>query len=246
MLSSEQAWSKNDDRAAGSNFKAASKSSLTLSRSPNGISMSGFQFMVKPGFGEIPFLFDGCGSNTQELGCFVDRHPSEKAQLDNAALQRIRFFQPRQGFIHCQDFFRLALFKEDCFLKQNPFLVTSTFFSAVGARIFNENTPHDLCRHAEEGGTVFQINPALFHQPEIKLVDQSGRLKNVVRPFMAHLGSSNAAQILIYQTDQLFQGALIASCNPVQEVGYLSRLGFHPKAILLTTDSDDNKGLSPI
>ena len=94
--------------------------------------MSGFQFMVKPGFGKVPFLFDYLWRDIQQFCDFFQGSTSEEAHFNNAALQRVEFFQFFECFVYRQDFLRLASCEKLCFLQQYSLLVASALLRALG------------------------------------------------------------------------------------------------------------------
>lgn len=75
--------------------------------------------------------------------------------------------------------------------------------------LIDENPAHDCGRDTEEMRATRQCGAADIHEPEIDLVNERGWLDGDGRRFAAELPAGDAAQLVIHQRQQAFEGLLV-------------------------------------
>jgi hypothetical protein len=75
--------------------------------------------------------------------------------------------------------------------------------------ILDEDAAHGLRRRREEVGPA--VEPLVADESQERLVDQGGRLEGLPRGFVSQLLSSEAAQLVVDQRQELAYGARLTS-----------------------------------
>jgi hypothetical protein len=71
------------------------------------------------------------------------------------------------------------------------------------ARVIDQDPSHHLRRHAEEVRSILPADPLLTDQPEIRLMDQSGRLQRVIPTLVAQVAGRPPPELSIDQRQQI-------------------------------------------
>ena len=79
--------------------------------------------------------------------------------------------------------------------------------------MIHQDPPHQAGGDGEELRAILPVRLALFHQLQVRLVDQRGGLQGVVRPFAAHVAGGQAMQLAFDQRREPLQGRLVAAAN---------------------------------
>ncbi len=103
---------------------------------------------------------------------------------------------------------------------------------AATAAMFVRSLPtggiHQDATHRLRGGVeeVPAAVPAVFtrraDQPEVRFVDQGGRLEGVVRRFGGHAGGGEPPQLVVHERKRLRGGLGVASRSRFQKSGHIS------------------------
>ena len=83
------------------------------------------------------------------------------------------------------------------------------------ARRIDQNPAHLSGRHRKEVRAVLPLDPVDIDEPQIRLVDQGGRLQRVSRALAVHVPLRQPPQFLVNERRQLVERLLIAlaPCN---------------------------------
>ena len=104
--------------------------------------------------------------------------PQRVIQFDEVLLQRLRH-------VHRQFQGHLAH-------------ASATLVVVTRARMIDEDTPHRARRHGEEVGPILPLHAIELDQPEVRLVDERGRLQRVAVTFVAQVPSSQVMQLMVH------------------------------------------------
>jgi hypothetical protein len=91
----------------------------------------------------------------------------------------------------------------------------------VGARMVNENAPHDLSGDAKKVSTILPAHVSLIHQFEKRFVHERGRLKSVIPPFPTQITAREALQFAIDRRQQLLECVLAPDAPLLEQFGDL-------------------------
>src|SRR5215203_2164105 len=112
--------------------------------------ITSLHFSMKPGFGESPVTFNGCGSDTQNVCCFFDGETAEVAQLNHT---RFLFVERGQGLerVIQSDQLGTSLNRAiDVFIQREFLKILAALFRIVLARMIHQQASHYLCSHPEK------------------------------------------------------------------------------------------------
>ena len=71
------------------------------------------------------------------------------------------------------------------------------------ARMIDQHAAHHLRRDANEVRPVLPRSLGLIHETKVRLVDECSGLERVVRSFAAHLSTSQSAELVVHQRNEL-------------------------------------------
>ena len=82
-----------------------------------------------------------------------------------------------------------------------------------GARpgLVDEDVAHDLRRHGEEVRAILPADALPVHQPQVGLIDERRRLKDVSGPLARHVARGETMQLLLDERRQDVERALVAA-----------------------------------
>ena len=122
--------------------------------------------------------------------------------------------QPRQGLIEKQQLL-LSGNNSDLNVGQAHALKLATMFLAIlSAGILDEYSPHRLGSGRKEMATrVPVLSHVYIYQPHVRLMHQRCGLERLVRLLLGHLRSSQLAQFLVDERQELLGGRGIAGFN---------------------------------
>jgi hypothetical protein len=78
-----------------------------------------------------------------------------------------------------------------------------TLCRAPGARVIDQNPPHELCGHAEKMSAILPRDAVLADQTHVRLMNKRRRLKRVVDAFMAKVNRCPPAEFSIHKRHQI-------------------------------------------
>ena len=67
----------------------------------------------------------------------------------------------------------------------------------MGARMVDQNAPHELGGDAEELGAVLPLDTALIDHSQVCFVDERGRLKRVIAPLPLEIAPGQVTELLV-------------------------------------------------
>ena len=84
------------------------------------------------------------------------------------------------------------------------------------AGVVDQDATHDQRRGAKKMRSILPVDLTLIDEPEIRLVNQRGRLERVVDPFFPKLARGDAAHLRVDERQQLVKRTAVAA-TPVRE-----------------------------
>jgi hypothetical protein len=154
----------------------------------------------------------------EQVGDLGVRQAAEVAQLDDAGLTVVEPVQPLERGVEDQDVDRMLGRRRHRTGEGDPQVAAAALASAPRPRAFDEDTPHDARRHAQEVGAIAPVD-ARAEQPEIRLVDQDGRFHRMGRRIPAQLSTREAAQLGVDERNQPVESGRVAG-PPFAEQGF--------------------------
>ena len=94
-------------------------------------------------------------------------------------------------------------------VKRHPLRVAATLLRAPIAGLIDEEMPDEPRRHCEEVGAARPVAVAVGDQPQIRLVNERGRLQERAGRFAAHVVQGEAAQLVVDNREELVPRALV-------------------------------------
>ena len=87
--------------------------------------------------------------------------------------------------------------------------------------VIDQNLAHDMSSNGEKMRPVLKSLPGKVYHPEIRFIDQSGCLKGVIGPLLAHPVPGDAAQFRLEKGQQMTERALVAAAPAGEQFCYL-------------------------
>ena len=81
----------------------------------------------------------------------------------------------------------------------------------------DENPAHHLRRHTEELRAILPGGPVLIDQPQVRLVDERGRLQRMPRALAAELGRGAPPELLVHEGNQTIARACVPGAPRVEQ-----------------------------
>jgi hypothetical protein len=185
------------------------------------ISLTGvlLEFAIQPGTGKCPRAFSRRDRDSERRRGFGRGQTAEETQLHQLGLGRLFDCKPGQGLVERQDIVRrlrdlLTILKIDA---SSSAAMTDCPFAP--GRV-HENSPHGLRSGGEE---VAPVVPVLFlsvsDQPKVSLVHQGGRFESLSWFLMCQALSSQSAQLVVHQRQQLSGRLRVTGLYGVNDLG---------------------------
>ena len=111
------------------------------------------------------------------------------------------------------------------FIELDAERTSSPFRRGLRSGVVDQDPAHHLGGDSKEVGTA--VPPySLIDQPQKGFMYQGGTLQGMPNAFLAHVGSREAAQLVINQRSERFQRALVALAPCNEKRGYAMGFGF--------------------
>jgi len=134
---------------------------------------------------------------SQNLGRLLHAHAREIAQVHDLGFERVFLFKVRKCFVNGQYVFRARFVCGQGVLQLDALAVTAAFRSCLGAGLLHQDIAHGPGRDKEEMPLALQVQITFAQQPQIRFVDQCGRLHGLARRQMRHAGLGQLAQLAV-------------------------------------------------
>src|SRR5215470_11047757 len=171
----------------------------------------GADLLPEKGLGRAPLALDGGGREAERLGRLLDRHAREEAQLHDARLIRVEPLEPPERSVELEQveiaFPGVALAKHQSHAKG----AALPLGGPAPTRMVDEDSSHDPRGDAEEVGAALPRHVGRLHEPQVGLMDESGRLEGMVAPLLAQVSGGEAPQLVVDDGKQLVESGLIAA-----------------------------------
>jgi hypothetical protein len=154
----------------------------------------------------------------------LDAHAAKKTHLHHFALpgvdrlQRIqRIVERREILEGCAGHFRGVV-------KRNLMSPGIALLIALRARSIYQNAPHEAGGHRKEMRAILPLDLFDFDEPEVRLIDQRGRLERVAGTLVAHMAPCQPAQFGVDQREQAVERRHLTLPPGLQQSGWVGRV----------------------
>ena len=90
--------------------------------------------------------------------------------------------------------------REEQFIQRNAFVVAAMFWTAFSSGLVHQNPPHRFSRGGEEMSPAVPVLRLLdVDEPNVRIVDERGRLQGLSRFLVRHLRRGEFAQLVLDQ-----------------------------------------------
>ena len=100
-----------------------------------------------------------------------------------------------------------------------------------------QNTPHHLGSESKELRAVLPVNVFLIDEPQVRLIDQRGRLQSVIWKLLTKAIYRDTPQFLVDERQHLVEGGLIAVAPVDEELSNTRRGGILHQSFFLLPNS---------
>lgn len=153
----------------------------------------------QPEFCHPPIALHCIPRHVESFGGFIDIEPAEKPHLDHLTLARIHRGQRRQRLIESDQIVAGFARNHQRFIERQHGGATAALLVVARACRVDEDASHHPRCHRKKVRPVLPLHLLDFDEPQIRLVDERGRLKCVIGPLPVHVMPGYAAQFLVDQ-----------------------------------------------
>ena len=160
-----------------------------------------------------PVSFRSRWRQLEHIRGFFYGKTAEDSELHSAALQLVEFSQFVQSVVESGHIHAAAL-------ERQPIQGHAIAFISLGGIratcVPDQNLPHQPVADGKEMSAVFELERALFLQPQVSLVPQGGALEDMVGAFLPQIAVHDPSEFVINQRKQGAQRFVVAG-TPVRE-----------------------------
>src|SRR5882762_4117335 len=96
-------------------------------------------------------------------------------------------------------------------------LISPTFHRLTTASVIDQHAAHQSGCDSEEVSSILPMDATLIDQLHVDLVDERGRLKRVIVPFLAKVLPSEMMKLVVDERHELVERGTITSAPAIQE-----------------------------
>jgi hypothetical protein len=89
--------------------------------------------------------------------------------------------------------------------------------------VVDQNSTHERRGHGQEVRPIRPIGAPLIDQPQVRLVNQRGRLKGMIGSFVSQLPCGERSQFAVDEWPQCVRSALLAGAGSVEQLRQVLR-----------------------
>ena len=190
---------------------------------PENLTLLALNFLIEPGLGVRPVLFDSAFRQPKNLGGFFDGHSNKEAQFDNLGLDRIARGQLIERIIDGQKMIFVGRHGNVHVFKIHSLQTTAVTARKSAPGVVNKKMAHGLGRGGEEMRAIFESRVFFADQAHPDLMHQGGGLERVTGRIMGHFVSGELAQFRIDQRQELIGGFRIAVLDGLKNAGHVTQ-----------------------
>lgn len=150
-------------------------------------------------FGGRPFSFDGSRRKIHHFGCFLNRQPAEKSQLENARLPFVEPSQIMEGFVQSEQIQFIVVKGVNCAVERDTDKMSLAFLPVAADGVVDENAAHHIRRDFNKLRAVDVSSFFLLTQPQVSFVNQRRRLQSMVGALLPHVKRREPFEFVIYE-----------------------------------------------
>ena len=179
---------------------------------------------MEPRACEGPVAFDCYRRHLEKLGRLVDRQPAEEPQFDDFRGARRYHRQAIEGVVKGGEIeVQIDTRGDGLEIDDSRRVITLVCRAPTG--VVHKNAAHGLGRRSVKVHPVFESAVADLRQPEIRLMDQRGRLQRVPGALVTHVIVGETSELGVHERHQRLQRGRVARSPPRQQVGHVGHRG---------------------
>src|SRR5262245_23970779 len=184
------------------------------------------EMTVQPRTGISPGVVSGSDRNVERLGDFLHRQADEETQFHQVGRHGIDGREVVQDVVDRQRFLDIAERRDAGFLQFVPTVLAAALRRMPSPGLIDEDAAHGLGSGGEEvAAAIPPLHLLGVHQPQIGLVDQSGRLDGLAWFLLGQLLGRQLAQLIVDERQELLGGAGVALLDGGQDLGDFAHVG---------------------
>src|SRR5262245_19283893 len=189
------------------------------------------EMTVQPRTGISPGVVSGSDRNVERLGDFLHRQADEETQFHQVGRHGIDGREVVQDVVDRQRFLDIAGRRDAGFVQFVPTVLAAALRRMPSPGLIDEDAAHGLGSGGEEvAAAIPPLHLLGVHQPQIGLVDQSGRLEGLAWFLLGQLLGRQLAQLIVDQRQELLGGVGVALLDGGQDLGDFAHVGqFTPR-----------------
>ena len=152
---------------------------------------------------------------------FKVRGPAERLEMSVNASKVVK------SLIEQQDVAIVRLRRADPIVQRDLCSPIRTFCRVMAASVIDQDPPHHLRGDTEKLRAVLPGDLVLTDQPDVRLVDQRGRLECVVATLVPQVGSGSPAKLAIYERQQVFARSRVSLTPRSEQIAHAAGRGRH-------------------
>jgi hypothetical protein len=180
-------------------------------------------FVVEPGLGVGPILFNCTFGKAKYFGGFRRSHADEETQLHDLGLNGTVSGQPVKRLVDGQEMVLVGRHGDVHVFKIHLLQAAAVTAGQLAPGVVNQEMAHGFGRGGEEMGAIFKSRVVAADQAHPDLMHQGGGLKRVTRCVLGHLIGGEFAQFRIDQWQQFIGGLWVAMLDGFKNAGYVAQ-----------------------
>src|SRR5262245_20636405 len=185
----------------------------------------------EPGPGVAPQPVRAGPGHAEGLGGVLDRQPGEEVQLHDAGGLGVLGGEPGQGLVEGEDLLGRRADRDVLVVELDPLSVSAVPEAALAAGGFDEAAAHGLGGGGEElapaGPPGPLRRPGLAGEPQVRLVDQRGRLEGLARALAGQAVGGQPAQFVVDERKEVAGGLAVPGRGGIEQLGQVRHAGQH-------------------
>ena len=127
-------------------------------------------------------------------------------------------------FVQCHQVLGRLVADDQRLLEHHPDGISAALLVAPGARMVDQDVPHDPRRYGKKVSAVPPRDVLRIDEPQVRLIDQCRRLQAVARVLVPHVLSRDSMEFVVDERQQLLECARVSFTPLEQETGHVGRI----------------------
>jgi hypothetical protein len=134
-------------------------------------------------------------------------------ELDDLALPLIQCFKLGKGLVQRQEFLQALDLRKNVLVEGHAPNVPSTLGRRSFPCMIHQDLPHQVRGNSDEVSAILPGLIGLFHEAEIRFINQGRRLEGMAGPLPAQISCRNAPQLVIDECKETRLGVSLAGAE---------------------------------